>query len=289
MRDRARGAGVVSIPLLDLRRSPRHTAEMRSQLLLGEVVDVLASALSGRWLEVRNWTDGYRGWVRSWGLIEASRLRAGRWERRARHRVRALRAEVRTRPGGGTSVSPLPWRARLITGAARGRHRAIELPDGRRGWVRSADLEPVGAPPPPLLDRIGSLIGVPYLWGGRSPAGFDCSGFTQLVMAEQGVRLPRDAADQLRVCRPLATSEAAMAGDLVFFGRPGRPAAHVGVYLGSGLFAHARGRVLIGSVDPDNVLYDNELNRYYLGLARVRPGWRPSESRIALTRIPQLP
>src|SRR6267378_2656747 len=173
----AEPCGVVTIPLLDLRRRPDHASEMCSQLLLGEGVDVLARADAGRWLRVRNHADGYRGWVRSWGLVLASRPRARAWVRLARHRVNVLGTELRTAPGGGGTVSPLVWNSRVIAGPRRGRHTAVELPDGRRGWVVSASLAAARLGPPRLVQRIRSLIGAPYLWGGRSPAGLDCSGF----------------------------------------------------------------------------------------------------------------
>src|SRR5437016_7762896 len=113
MRTAPATAGVVSIPLLDLRRRPAHTAEMRSQLILGEIVDVLARTQAGRWLEVRNRSDGYSGWVRAWGLVPASAARARRWSARARHVVRVLNAAARTGPGRGLAVSPLVWQSRL--------------------------------------------------------------------------------------------------------------------------------------------------------------------------------
>lgn len=118
-------------------------------------------------------------------------------------------------------------------------------------------------------------MGAPYLWGGRSPAGMDCSGFVQQVMAERGMALPRDAEDQIRVSRPIRPSESARLGDLVCFGAPGRRGAHIGIYLGGGYFAHARGRVALGSLDPDNQLCDNELTDQYRGICRPPSKWRP--------------
>ena len=289
MSPRAPRSGVVSLPVLDLRRGPDHASEMRSQLLLGEVVEIGRAAVAGRWLLVRNLEDGYSGWVRSWGIVAVPPARGRRWLARARHRVVPLHSEVRTSPAGGTPVTPLTWGARVIAGPRRGRHRRVELPDGRRGWLAARELAGVSSRPIRLIDRVQSLIGVPYLWGGRSPAGLDCSSFAQRVLAEQGVRLPRDARDQLEACQPLGSRQSARAGDLVFFGPIGRPGAHVGIYLGLGYYAHARGRVMISSLDPDNLLHDNELSDQYRGVARPWRSWRPKRHRNALTRIPQLP
>jgi cell wall-associated NlpC family hydrolase len=142
----------------------------------------------------------------------------------------------------------------------------VELPDGRRGFLPASALAAARAPA--LEERVASLLGAPYLWGGRSPAGYDCSAFVQQVLLEQGVSLPRDAKDQCRLSRPIANG--VRPGDLAFFRRPGEPASHVGLALGGGYFAHCRGRVLVASVDNDNPLYDNELKPQFMGWYRPR-------------------
>jgi hypothetical protein len=274
-------AGVVSLPVLDLRREPDHGAELASQLLLGEVADVIGSAAQGRWLRLRGWADGYAGWARAWGLVITPAARARRWLARARHEVRELRTEARTAPGSSGVVSPLLWRSRVIRRASRRGHAQIELPDGRLGWVPARALEHVGARGVGVLMRIQSLIGTPYLWGGRSSMAVDCSGFTQLTLAEAGISIPRDARDQWRSCAEIPRSDAARLGDLVFFGSAERGEAHVGLYLGDGYYVHSRGRVGVNSLDPDNVLCDNELLQQFRGIGRprrsvrARPGKSP--------------
>ncbi len=281
---------VVSLPALDLRRSPDHASEMRSQLLLGEVVRILGRSRDRQWLKVENAADGYRGWVRGWGVTAVPAVRARRWVRRARARVIKLYAEVKVRPGSGTLVSPVFWNGRLIAGRPRGTHRPVELPDGRRGWVERRALQLGRMRSPALLERVRSLLGVPYLWGGRTPLGFDCSGFTQQVLAEQGVLLPRDAHQQSRVSKRIGSGEAPALGDLVFFGRPDGPRAHVGLVLGGGYYAHARGRVRVASMDSLNPLRDRELFGQFRGYWRPPwpPGARAGENR-PLTRFQELP
>ncbi len=265
---------VVASPVLDLRRAPDHASEMRSQLLLGETVHVLGSAHEGRWWRIQNDSDGYRGWVRAWGLVAAPAARIERWRRRARARVVVPTVVALARPGAGLTVTPLHWNARAIPGAARAGHRQLELPDGRRGWVPLAALAAGTRSPVGLTDRVESLLGVPYLWGGRSSAAFDCSGFVQQVLAEQGIDLPRDAHQQQRATRALPHGSQVAAGDLLFFAPPGERAAHVGLALGGGYFAHAQGRVRITSMDPDNPLYDKDLALQCVGIRRPRAGGR---------------
>jgi cell wall-associated NlpC family hydrolase len=95
-----------------------------------------------------------------------------------------------------------------------------------------------GAPPPPSNGGVVAIamryLGVPYVWGGASPAGFDCSGFTMYVYAQVGVSLPHNAAAQYGYGTPVSRSQLAP-GDLVFFDGLG----HVGIYVGGGSFIHA--------------------------------------------------
>lgn len=81
-------------------------------------------------------------------------------------------------------------------------------------------------------------MGVPYVWGGETPSGFDCSGFTQYVMKENGIQLPRTAAEQYAVGTPVDKANLKV-GDLVFFTTYKPGASHVGFYMGGGKFLHA--------------------------------------------------
>ncbi len=259
---------VVSLAALDLRRSPAHGAELTSQLLLGEVVRVIGGRPGGSWWRVEGLADGYRGWVRDWGLVRVPIARARSWQEKSVARVAVPIAEARTGTGRGALVSPLFLNSRVIPGRRRGGHRRVELPDGRRGWVPVASLACRGERPA-LLDRVLSLLGVPYHWGGRTALGLDCSGFVQQVLAEQGLGLPRDAAHQFKASRRLAIDERPGPGDLIFFALPGHPPGHVGIGLGGGYFAHCRGMVRISSSESGNKLYDNELMPQSVGWMRL--------------------
>ena len=81
-------------------------------------------------------------------------------------------------------------------------------------------------------------LGVPYVFGGTSPYGFDCSGYVQYVFANAGVSLPRTADVQFEVGTPVSTAEL-VPGDLVFFSTYTYGASHVGIYVGDGNFIHA--------------------------------------------------
>lgn len=261
--------GVVCAAALDLRVRPSHREELGTQLLLGEVVALVGKARQG-WLPVRSIGDGYRGWVRDWGLVRVGENRARRWRSRATTRVAVPAAHATARPGAGIGVSPLFFGSFVIAGRASGGHRHVELPDGRVGWVNAGALSRPGDAVPSIESRLMSLLGTPYLWGGRSGAGMDCSALVQLALAEQGIAMPRDARDQHAASRPLPKGESPREGDLAFFRAPGEPVGHVGLALGGGLFVHSRGWVRVGSIEPEHPLCDKPLAAQFLGWFRPR-------------------
>ncbi len=266
---------VVCLASLDLRVRPDHRAELGSQLLLGEVVRLGASRAG--WRRVTNLADGYSGWVREWGLVAATARRAAAWRARATATVVAPIAMLRARPGGGIGVGPIFLGSRAIAGRPRAGWIPLELPDARRGWVERAAVALPSERRPTLVDRITSLLGVPYLWGGRTPAGYDCSAFVQQVLLEQGIALPRDAAAQRDACRSLRPGEEPLPGDLVFFAERSGRIGHVGISLSGGLYAHARGRVVLGSTNASNPMCDKKLLSQMAGW--YRPAGRPGRRR----------
>jgi cell wall-associated NlpC family hydrolase len=102
-----------------------------------------------------------------------------------------------------------------------------------------------------IVDTAKKYMGVPYVWGGEIPSGWDCSGFTRYVMNENGISLPRTAAEQFATGTPVDRNNL-QAGDLVFFTTYKPGASHVGFYMGGGKFIHASSvakQVTISSLD----------------------------------------
>lgn len=257
---------VVTTAALDLRKRPSHRAELGSQLLAGEVARIRRRSRDGAWWRIEG-DDGYPGWARSWGLRELAPAEAKAWRRRATARVRVPYTVMRKGPGRGPALGPVFLHSRFVPLRRSGRWRQVETPSGR-GWIESRHLSIGRARRASLRSLVQPLLGVPYLWGGRTAMGLDCSGFVQMVMIARGVAVPRDAHDQFLAARRIRKRSDLRPGDLVFFGTRRGRVGHVGILLDPTRFAHARGVVQIASLDPGNRLYDKTLGETVRGFGR---------------------
>lgn len=227
-----------------LRAEPSHGAEQISRLLLGESFRKIREADEGRWIYGAG-PDDYEGWIRNWHLQEVDEEFRGdrtvvtRWSRALSEAGEA--AEILLDLSFGTQLA--------LTGREESGYLPWTLPDGRRVWTPSADLEPIGGGVDDLIARGRKLLGIPYEWGGRCSGGLDCSGFMQLLFATIGIALPRDAWQQAEEGEPLPLDEvdAWLPGDLLFYG-PER-VEHVGLWLGNDNLLHASGSVRIEGLE----------------------------------------
>jgi len=266
---------IVNAPSADVRREPAHESEMLTQALIGAVVSVEETADEGKWVRAR-FDDGYAGWIRSWLLVPAGEEEAGAWRTRGSFRVGALRAFVRREPESGADiVAPVTalGRLALLGRAPGGLWCEVLFPDGRRGWISSDAerpyFEPSGAPAEDALRAARGLLGVPYLWGGTTPAALDCSGLTWIAWGLAGVELRRDAAMQAEDAAPV-TVEEARPGDLLFFGEPEGRIGHVAIVETERRFLHAQGFVRRGSLDPSAPDFHPRLASLLRGAGRTR-------------------
>jgi len=255
----------VTKNLADLRAEPDHLSECASQLRFGEIVSLGAKRKG--FMRVSQ-DDGYRGWLDLRYLQElSSKVRT----KGARYRVvRAITAPVFD--GGGAAVSPffLYYGTRVKVSGRRGKWTVCLAPDGTRFLIstRALAISDFGGGPPragQLLREARRFLGVPYVWGGVSPAGFDCSGFVQTLFRRFGILLPRDTKDQIRVGRAVDV-ENIRPGDLLFFRR------HVGIAMTSGRLIHASrgsGGVAVNSLRPDDDHYRKDLHDTFATARRI--------------------
>jgi cell wall-associated NlpC family hydrolase len=158
---------------------------------------------------------------------------------------------------------------------------AVQLPDGRKGFVSQADATDYQAwraaraiTPDNIEQTARRFRGVPYLWGGTSARGFDCSGFVKTVFRLNGTELQRDTDQQANegVAVPTDNDLAQLRkGDVLFFGpRAGvTRITHTGIYLGGKLFIHCSGMVKVNSLDPSSPIYSENLLKRLVKVRRM--------------------
>lgn len=251
----------------DVRREGAHSAELLTQLIMGEVAYPLK--VEGDWFLVRL-PDGYQGWIRSWYVRETDAREIASYTAAARAIVEGNVGYVVSGPDERSlPVSEAVAGTRLIAARPSAGYRAVKLPGGKSGFLRSellADapehMEPDRAR---LVQRAKRFLGIPYLWGGTTPKGFDCSGLVKRVFLMEGVPLPRDADQQALAGIPLPKEhlDGPASGDLLFFGEGGK-VGHVAISLGTGLFIHAYGEVRINSLVPGDERHDEKFAKIFL-------------------------
>lgn len=240
---------VVVVTVENMYSAPTDAADVVSQAVLGQTVAVLETW--GAFVRVRT-PDAYEGWLPARAALPYGGAGGPRYARTGRVvEVTSLMANV-YREADVTTARPLllaPLAARLeVRGDGPGeRWLDLRLPDGATGWIQRADVKPVDpasparrGTPDEIVATARRFLGVPYLWGGMTAHGLDCSGFVALVYRANGVVLPRDADLQFEApdAEPVDRGEI-RPGDLLFFGRDAKHVSHVGLSLGGARFINA--------------------------------------------------
>lgn len=264
--------GVVTANVISLRKDPDGDTECVTQALIGQTITIEDSKED--WFYVQTW-DTYRGWIPSYGmkiLPDQSKPYASTGIVAAIHDLwvdvheqASKSSTIETKATIGAELEIVDSEADWIE---------LQLPNGKRGFIEKAKAKLVNrahavaaeSPDPDELIRTAKrFLGVPYLWGGTSPFGIDCSGFVQLVHKIHGQSLLRDAGIQAgdERCRPVMRQDV-RTGDLVFFSsRQGKDPdidsiTHIGMAMDNDWFIHSGGR---GGVQITR--FDDPNSRYY--------------------------
>lgn len=276
--------GIINNSVANIRSEPSHPAQLVTQATLGMPIKVLKKESS--WYLIQT-PDDYLGWVDYGGLESMTEQAYNDWAKRSKIIYLDIYGFSYEKPSKNSAkVSDLVSGSILNTAGTENGFYKVIYPDGRTGYVSRSEARSfqswknsVKASQENLVETAKSMKGAPYLWGGTSSKGMDCSGFTKTIYFMSGWIIPRDASQQVRAGKTIDTSEGfekLQPGDLLFFGSPAtdstdRRVVHVGMWIGNNEFIHSAGRVKVSSVDPEADNYDKyNLNRFlvakrYLG------------------------
>lgn len=257
---------LVTLSVSNLRAKPDDASELVSQALLGTPMKILD--YKSKWYRVQT-PENYIGWMDAAGLQPLTATEIELWKNSNRWLFNKVSGFVYDAPRKkAATVSDAVLGDLYVVESTAKKYLKVRFPDGRTGFVRKDNcisFEEWTSQQPgfqPVFSVAKKMMGFPYLWGGTSTKGIDCSGFVKTVFYSQGIILARDASQQAKYGEPVDISNKnnLQPGDLLFFGRSAQRITHVGIYLGDGDFIHSSGKVHISSIDPKDPKYVAERN-----------------------------
>lgn len=232
--------GICIVTVAPVRAEGADRAEIVTQMLFGESADILE--VNKNWTKIKMHHDGYEGWM------DTKQLKTVTSEELAARKVTLITEDF-------SSVMMKDGKTLLSMGSE------VDFP--AVASRRSHNLRES------IALTANEFLNVPYLWGGKSFFGVDCSGFTQLVFKIHDIKLPRDAYQQAEVGEVLSFVEEAQPGDLAFFENSEGKIIHVGIMLEDQKIIHASGKVRIDTLDSSGI-FNQEMNKHTHKLRFVR-------------------
>lgn len=275
-RDDAVGYGIVNVSVANIRAYSVFQSELVNQSVLGTIVSILDKRDDFFLIQNR---DGYIGWMSKHALTPVDETVAENWEKAEKVIITTSYGLVYREPDERSFIiSDLVPCVFLKKVESLADFLKIELPDGQNGFIRKngalpeADYRKIQISGEKIVEQARKFLGIPYLWGGNSSKGFDCSGFVQTVFRLLNVELPRDSGPMSRVGTTIPLTEPQedfKIGDLVFFGKTPSRINHVGIYIGDEVYIHSRGKVRLNSFNEKHPLYEAYLKSLFVKVQRV--------------------
>ncbi len=251
--------GICLLSAAALRKAADHRSEMVSQLLFGDLVKVLD--IKNDWLYIEMAEDKYLGWVAKNQLhlldeADYSALKHGRIMITASlsGMIRVETSNDSFAISAGSTFYQNSSGAMVISGSVFKYEGTLLESEHRKKQI------------PEFALRFQST---PYLWGGRSAFGLDCSGFTQLIYKMAGISIPRDAAMQAQLGETVHLINEAQPGDLVFFDNEEEIITHTGILLDESTIIHAHGNVRIDKIDHHGI-FNADIRKYSHNLRIIK-------------------
>jgi len=274
--------GVINNSVANIRSQPSHSSELVTQATLGMPLNVYQK--DDNWYQIQT-PDKYLGWVDSGGIELMDKTAFDAWQSSEKMIYTKIYGSSHTNPDTSSQVvSDLVAGSILSKVSEESSFYKVTYPDGREGFVLKSEAalfqnwkSSLDFSRESLVQTSKSMIGVPYLWGGTSIKGVDCSGFTKTVYFMNGMIIPRDASQQINEGILIDDSkqfDKLIPGDLLFFGRKATDSSrerviHVGMWIGNNEFIHSSGKVRISSMDKQADNFDEYNYNRYLRTKRI--------------------
>ena len=272
---------VINISTANLRSNPKHSAELATQAILGTEVNVLKK--DSDWYLIQT-PDEYLAWVDAGGIQLMDEKSLSQWVNSNKIIYTNTYGHAFDLTDASIRVSDLVAGSILKVLEEEGGNYKVQFPDGRQALVSKEEardyttwLSSLSYDANSLIETSKSLMGVPYLWGGTSTKGVDCSGFTKTIYYMNGMVIPRDASQQVHTGKSIdsiADFSKLDKGDLLFFGRKATDSTsekvvHVGMWIGDNQFIHSSNMVRVSSVDKNASNFDEYNVGRYLRTKRL--------------------
>ncbi|WP_296297915.1 C40 family peptidase [Lentimicrobium sp.] len=252
--------GICYLSLVAVRSAPSETSGMVNQLLFGDLLDI--GERHEGWIKITSRHDAYEGWCdeKQITLLSAETMEVlGHSSRKV---VTGTTAAL-TSPG---LPSLTVVQGSLLFQLSNG---SIAGPGGEYFLSEGDSVNPVLRQPDEIVETAASYLKAPYLWGGRSPFGIDCSGLTQIVFKQKGIKIKRDAWQQASQGQLVNLIEEVIPGDVAFFDNEEGKIVHTGILTGRGTVIHASGEVRIDQVDHHGI-FNKSKGKYTHKLRLIR-------------------
>lgn len=237
--------GVCRLSLVPVRLEGSDKAELTTQLLFGEHYEVLSSSKDKKWLKIKMHFDQYEGWI---DVKQHHSISKDHFEYINRADFKISTDVTTSILYNKTPLSILMGSIIPISGSELFRMEEQFAFNGEsKSLGQKRDFEF-------LKLTAKKYVNAPYLWGGKSPFGIDCSGFVQMVFKINGYKLQRDSAQQAKQGKAVSFQEM-LPGDLVFFKSKENQITHVGIFLGDDKLIHASGKVRIDHLNEEGILH----------------------------------